>query len=140
MKSLIIKCGNEEYRDLEIQLKSIQNVFNKRGKRFGRTVKTIENLGSADFEIRQALIYKENYLTMFEEKFQNSPYYEAIVKKLLSYENPLTFRNKILTSCEYGEQLADIDYMYDSVKAELMLKAFAEGLGINTEDIEFLEE
>lgn len=135
MKSHFIKCGNEEYRKLEVELKSIQNVFNKRGVQFEKTVKAIENLGSADYETRKALLYKENYLKMLEQ-FKNSPYYEEILEKLNSFSNPVTFYNKIRNST-YGEYLADIKYMYDSGQAELLLKQMAEELGIEVE--EFVE-
>lgn len=137
MKNLTIKCGNEEYRKLQVELKSIQNVFNKRGVQFEKTVKAIENLGSADYETRRALLYKENYLKMFEQ-FKNSPYYEAIVKKIKSYGNPVTFYNKI-RNLTYGEYLADIKYMYDSAQAELILKQMAEELGVEVEDIDIEE-
>ncbi len=137
MRNLISKCGNEEYRKLEAQLKSIQNLYNKRGAEFKKAVATIENLGSSDYEIRKALLYRENYLKMFEQ-FKNSDYYEAIVKKIKSYENPITFYNKII-SLSYGEYLADIKYMYDSKQAELILGQMAEELGIETEDIDFEE-
>ena len=70
---------------------------------------------------------------MFEQ-FKNSEYYEAIVKKIKSYENPLTFFNKI-KSLSYGEYLADIKYMYDSKQAELILGQMAEELGIEVQDI-----
>lgn len=137
MKDHILKCGSEEFRKLEAELKSIQNVFKKRGKEFQKTVATIENIGSSDYEIRQALLYRENYLKMFEQ-FKNSEYYEAIVKKIKSYENPLTFFNKI-KSLSYGEYLADIKYMYDSKQAELILGQMAEELGIEVQDIDVEE-
>ena len=137
MKDRILKCGNEEYRKLEAELKSIQNVFKKRGKEFRKAVSTIENIGSSDYEIRQALLYRENYLKMFEQ-FKNSEYYDAIVKKIKSYENPLTFYNKI-KSLSYGEYLADIKYMYDSKQAELILGQMAEELGIEVQDIDIEE-
>lgn len=137
MKDLISKCGNEEYRKLEAELKTIQNVFKKRGKEFQKAVSTIENIGSSDYEVRQALLYRENYLKMFEQ-FKNSEYYEAIVKKIKSYENPLTFFNKI-KSLSYGEYLADIKYMYDSKQAELILGQMAEELGIEVQDLDIEE-
>ena len=137
MKSHISKCGNEEYRKLEAQLKSIQDVYKKRGTEFQKTVAQIENLGSSDYEVRQALLYRDNYLKMFEQ-FKNSDYYEAIVKKIKSYENPITFYNKI-SSLSYGEYVRDIKFMYDSKQAELILEAMAEELGIETEDIDIEE-
>lgn len=112
-------------------------MFKKRGKEFQKAVSTIENLGSSDYEIRQAILYRENYLKMFEQ-FKNSDYYEAIVKKIKSYENPITFYNKI-SSLSYGEYLKDIKFMYDSKQAELILGKMAEELGIETEDIEIEE-
>lgn len=137
MKSHILKCGNEEYRKLEAQLKSIQNVYKKRGTEFKKVVASIENLGSSDYEIRQALLYRDNYLKMFEQ-FKNSDYYDAIVKKIKSYENPITFYNKI-SSLTYGEYIRDIKFMYDSKQAELILGQMAEELGIEAEDIDIEE-
>lgn len=137
MKDHILKCGNEEYRKLEAQLKSIQNVYKKRGTEFQKTVATIENLGSSDYEVRQALLYRDNYLKMFEQ-FKNSEYYDVIVKKIKSYENPITFYNKI-SSLSYGEYIRDIKFMYDSKQAELILGQVASELGIETEDIDIEE-
>lgn len=137
MKSHILKCGNEEYRKLEAQLKSIQNVYKKRGTEFKKVVASIENLGSSDYEVRQALLYRDNYLKMFEQ-FKNSEYYKAIVKKIKSYENPITFYNKI-SSLTFGEYIRDIKFMYDSKQAELILGQMAEELGIETEDIDIEE-
>ena len=137
MKDHILKCGNEEYRKLEAQLKSIQNVYKKRGTEFKKVVASIENLGSSDYEVRQALLYRDNYLKMFEQ-FKNSDYYEAIVKKIKSYKNPISFYNKI-SSLTYGEYIRDIKFMYDSKQAELILRQMAEELGIETEDIDIEE-
>ena len=131
------RMGNEEYRKLEAELNSIQNVFRQRGKKFERTLKAIENLGSSDYEVRKALQYKENYLKMFAQ-FKNSPYYDEILKKLNSFENPITFFKKI-QSLSYGEYVADIKFMYDSKQAELILEQVASELGIETEDSEFEE-
>ena len=131
------KMGNEEYRKLQSQLKSIQNLYNKKGKAFKDIVAQIENLGSSDYEIRKALLYKENYLKMFEQ-FKNSSYYEALLKKLQSFENPITFFNKI-SSLDYGEYIADIKFMYDSSQVELYLGSMAQELGIDVEDIGFEE-
>lgn len=128
------KMGNEEYRKLEAELESIKGVFKKKGQAFERTLKAIENIGSADYETRRAILYRDNYLKMFEE-FKNSPYYEAIVKKIKSYQNPVTFYNKI-KNLTYGEYLADIKFMYDSKQGETILKQMAEELGIKTEDYE----
>ena len=134
IKKPYFKMGNEEYRKLEAELQSIQGIFNKRGQQFERTLKAIENLGSSDYEIRKALQYKENYLKMFNQ-FENSPYYEAILKKLKSFENPITFYKKI-QSLSYGEYVGDIKFMYDSKQANLILGQVAEELGIEAEDEE----
>ena len=138
MKSLISKCGNEEYRRLEAELKRIKNVFKTSGKKFQATVKAIENLGSSDYEIRRALIYRENYLKMFKQ-FQNSPYYEEILKKLKAIQNPVSFYKKI-KSLTFGEYLADIKFMYDSSQGELALNQMARELGIEAEDTDLAED
>lgn len=132
------KMGNEEYRRLEAELKRIKNVFNTAGKKFQATVSAIENLGSADYEIRRALIYRENYFKMFKQ-FKNSPYYDEIVKKLKAIQNPVDFYNKI-RNLTFGEYLADIKFMYDSAQSEVALNQMARELGIETEDSEIIED
>lgn len=123
---------------MEAELKRIKNVFKQKGKQFEKTVKAIENIGSSDYEIRKAYIYRENYFKMFRQ-FKNSEYYEAILKKLKAIENPVAFYNKI-KSLTYGEYLADIKYMYDSAQAELILVQMAEELGIEVDDTEISNE
>ena len=127
MKSLILKCGNEEYRILEAELESIQNIFKKKGREFERTAKTIENLASRDYEVRKALIYRNNYLEMLKS-YQNLPQYDEILKILSKYTNPLTFVRTIKEMKE-GEKVGDIDYMYDTDKIQYYLNLIIEELG-----------
>ena len=50
---------------------------------------------------------------MFKKTFFIHPHYEEIYKKLESIENPITFYETIL-NMQYGENLADISFMYDA--------------------------
>ena len=136
LKEITRLCGVIKEKDKEIErLNNI--IFEKNNiilKKYDIILKAIENIGSADYETRRAILYRDNYLKMFEE-FKNSPYYEAIVKKIKSYQNPVTFYNKI-KNLTYGEYLADIKFMYDSKQGVTILKQMAEELGIKTEDYE----
>lgn len=130
--------GNEEYQRLSSTLKSIQNLYKKKGKEFARVVSRIENLGSSDYDMRRAYIYKENYLSMFKKTFFIHPQYEEIYKKLEAIENPITFYETIL-NMRYGENLADISFMYDAKNNIEAVNILASELGIREEDLEEFE-
>lgn len=101
----------ERYRELESTLESVKDIFKKKGVAFELAQKRIENYGSQDYEIRRAIIYKENYLSMLQKNFENQDGYEELKKEILKM-NPTTFYEK-LKNMEKGEKIKDISFMYD---------------------------
>lgn len=95
--------------------------------------------GSADFEMRRAIIYRENYLRMFKDKFSDYAYYDEIVKKLKEIQNPLDFYETI-SNLESGEKLKDITFMYNAVDMQKLINKFAEEIGIEEIDDSEFEE
>ena len=86
--------------------------------------------------MRNAYRYKENYLTMFKKSLFNEPEYEAILQKLESIENPITFYIT-LKEMQYGEKISDIKTMY--YEGHKLINIMAKELGIQEEDLEDYE-
>lgn len=128
--------GNLEYRKLESTLESIQNVYKSKGKKFERAISRIENIGSSDYEMRVAYRYRENYFEMYKKTLFSAPEYEAVLKKLESIENPITFY-ETLRDMQYGEKIKDIQTMY--AEGMKLIGIMAKELGISEEDLEDYE-
>lgn len=107
--------GNVEYRKLEATLKNVQNAYNFTGKRYERAISRIKKLGTSDYEIKVAEIYKNNYLTMLQKAYGNAPEFEEIYEKLKAIKNPIKFY-EVLSSMQYGDYIKDIKFMYDSAR------------------------
>ena len=142
--------GNEEFRSLEATLNAIKNfetrkkpeTSKKRRKELFEEAKArIENWGSADFEMRRAILYRDNYLTMLQKEYSEMEGYEEVVKYLKSIMNPIDVYKK-LKSLESGEKLKDITFMYSTSQAQSIFNKLIEELGIDieTEDSELIEE
>lgn len=141
--------GNEEYKKLQNTLKSIKSFGLKKpsGKLTSERIKEIslearrriENWGSMDFEMRRAIVYKENYLRMFTETYVGLSNYDKVLARLKSIENPIQFYN-ILKKLEEGEKLKDISFMYEATPFQETLNKLALNLGMEIEDSETIEE
>lgn len=91
--------------------------------------------GSADFEMRKAIIYRENYFTMLENKYSTMENYEEVVKRLNQIQNPIEFY-KFVSNIESGEKLKDITFMYSTSDFQKVFNKLAEEIGIEVEDEE----
>ena len=141
--------GTQEYQHLESTLQAIEN-FGKvkpkrkisdetRRERLQESIARIENWGSADFEMRRAIIYQQNYFQMLEATYSGLENYDLVLEKLKSISNPLDFYNK-LSKIESGEKLKDISFMYTNQPFQANLNRLAIELGIEIEDSEEIEE
>lgn len=143
------RMGDEEYRRLESTLQAIKDYGikkiaprsspSKRIKKIQEAKARIENWGSADFEMRSAIIYRENYLSMLADKFSGFNNYDKLVEKVKSYSNPINFYNE-LRSTEHGEELADISYMYDTNEVQRVFNELCLELKIDIEEEDFQAE
>ena len=143
-----ISEGNEEYQRLKSTLEAIQNfglkkhvkVSKKRSKELYEEAKArIENWASSDFEMRRAIIYRENYFQMMKERYLGLDHYDEVIEALKKIENPMTFYNK-LKNFDYGEQLKDITFMYENTPYQENLNKLAISLGIDIEEDEVTKE
>ena len=142
--------GTEEYQHLKSTLEAIQN-FGKRKpsediteetrlRRKQEGINRIEYWGSSDFEMRRAIIYRNNYFTMMKEAYEGLDNYDKVIKKLKEISNPLDFYEK-LKALDSGEKLKDISFMYNNQPFQANLNRLAIELGIEgVEDTEEIEE
>mgnify|MGYP003299818884 CR=1 FL=1 len=106
---------------------------NRQKEVFEEAKSRIENWGSADFEMRRAIIYRENYFTMLENKYSTMENYKEVVDRLKQIRNPIEFY-KFVSNIESGEKLKDITFMYNTSDFQKIFNKLAEEIGI--EDIE----
>ena len=96
--------------------------------------------GSADFEMRRAITYAENYFEMLTKKYSNLDNYDLLIERLKKIDNPLEMY-EALKKLESGEKYKDISYMYDATPYQLTLNSLLNELGVEVEtDSEVDEE
>ena len=131
----------DRYKELEDILKSVENISLKKGTAFKTAKARIKNYGSADYELKRAVIYKENYLSMLKERFENVEGYRSL-RKAIKNMNAVEFYERIKL-LEQGDKIKDISYMYDTndyIEALNILYAeFEIDKELNAEDYEYEE-
>lgn len=85
-----IGMGDERISEIEAIQTSLQNLENKTGKIFEKTILRIQKLGVADRGMKKALTFRENMYTALEgvSNFEN---YETLKKELDKIKNPQKF-------------------------------------------------
>lgn len=105
--STMFGMGNKELQQKRAQLKSIQNIENKKGYELKRGLKSLENVASASRELRKALTWKENFLYALEELdgYENV---ELLKEEIEKIKNPVKLQEFISRS----EILKDLFLFY----------------------------
>ena len=109
------KMGTTNFQRLKVIEDSIKNFESLKGTKLEIAKERIANYGSTDFEMRRAITYKENYLSMMKKNFQNETYYRKLIKAMKEV-HPIDFYENIKIA-ELGEKLKDISFMYDARKS-----------------------
>ena len=125
----------ESIKDFGKKKPSSKMSKNRQKEVFEEAKARIENWGSADFEMRKAIIYRENYFRMLENKYSTMENYEEVVKRLNQIQNPIEFY-KFVSNIESGEKLKDITFMYSTSDFQKVFNKLAEEIGIEVEDEE----
>lgn len=124
------QMGSQELRTLEAQLKNLEKLESKKGFNFKAIKWRIENLGSYDYSMRKAIVYKENYLKTME-KYSNLDNYELLIDKLKSFSNPISFYEFV----KNDELAVDLTLQSEQTLKQEAFNAMLERLGIlNLED------
>lgn len=131
-----VQMGSVRAREIEAQLKNLEKLESKKGYEFERLRKRIHNVGVADYTMRKAITYRENYFLMLES-YKSFDNYDKLVAKLESIKNPVAFYEFV----SQNELLADITFMYDmamnfgvtNINEQMSFNQMLESIGIDTE-------
>lgn len=82
--------GDREFKNLTRTKESIEDLFNRKGSEFVRTKLRTLKWGVTDLELKEADIYRQNFMNSLQE-MSNYDNYEILYNKLNSIENPIQF-------------------------------------------------
>lgn len=103
-----VQMGSIRAREIEAQIKNLRKIETKTGYEFRNLINRIKNVGTSDYEMRKAIVYRKNYFTMLES-YKNYDNYDLLVNELNKHQNPIEFYDFI----SQNELLADITFMYE---------------------------
>lgn len=96
------QMGSLEYRKIIAQIRNLQQLDKKKGKEFIKLKDRIKELGSLNYEMVQATIYRENFMKAIEYS-KNLEGYDLLMKKLRRIQNPINFFNFIQKSDSFSD-------------------------------------
>ena len=105
-------------REIEInaQLNNLKTWQNKKGFEFNKMKSRLQNIGTLDYEIKKASVYKENYINAMKEAFSNFENFEVLENKLKTIKNPKSFFKYI----QQSDYLSDLFLYYDDESGTLV--------------------
>lgn len=123
-----------EERIIRANLMNIQKLETTQNKEFQRIKSRINFIGSSDYEMKKAVIWKENYLKIIED-YQDYEGYDKLKKLLNKYKNPITFFNLFKESTN---TLIDdyIKFLSDQKIGQNQFNKLLNELGIQTDDVQ----
>lgn len=109
-----IKTAKE--RDIEGQIKNLRGFESLTGFEFSELKRRAFNQGRLDKEMRKAIVYRENYMKVLEEHYQNFDNYDKLIKYLKRFKNPISFYERMKKTG--NENIVDIYMIYDPDMAQ----------------------
>ena len=105
-------------REIEInaQLNNLKTWQNKKGFEFNKMKSRLQNIGTLDYEIKKASVYKENYMNSMREAFSNFENFKVLENKLKTIKNPKSFFKYI----QQSDYLSDLFLYYDDESGTLV--------------------
>lgn len=88
------EMGSEEKRRLESTLKSLEKLETTTGYEFERISQRIRKLGTTDYTLRKAYVFRENFMEELEKLKNNSPEFQEVFEHFNSIKDPITFFNE----------------------------------------------
>ena len=103
MKSLQVqvilkhKCGSLLYREIVAKLRNLRKIEQKSGRDYKRIKQRLNEIGTLDYNMVRATIYRENfeYALSFSEKMEG---YDLLLRRLNRIKNPVNFYNFVRKS------------------------------------------
>lgn len=87
-----VQMGSLRAREIEAQIKNLKQIETKVGYEFNRLRERLSRMGTSDYTMKKAIVFRENYLKEME-KYSHFDNYEKLMKKLRSITNPISFFN-----------------------------------------------
>lgn len=129
-----IQMGSIRAREIEAQLNNLRTFENKTGYEFNRLRRRIMNVGTSDYEMRKAIVFRENYMQVME-RYSNYDNFNLLMKKLNSIHNPVSFFEFV----SQNEISGDLIYQSDQHYSQAQFNRFIENFGIQISENERLE-
>lgn len=120
-----VQMGSQRAREIESQLKNLKQIENKKGYEFKRLKERIQNIGTSDYIMKKAIVYRENYVKEME-KYSHLDNYEKLVEKFESLKNPVKFYEYM----SQNELTQDLTYQSDEYFTQQAFNSFLQDLGI----------
>lgn len=102
-------------RDIKKQINNLKKFQTSKGFDFKELKRRAYNQGRADMEMRKAIVYKNNYMRVLRDHYQNFDNYDKLMKYLNRFTNPISFYN-IMENV--GENIVDIYMIYEPDMAQ----------------------
>ena len=115
------QMGSAKVRALQSQIKNLKMIETKKGYEFNALRRRIRKMGASDYEMKKAIIYRENYLKEME-KYSHFDNYDELMKKLKSIENPINFFKFV----SQNELTQDLTYQSDQYYSQQEFNRFVE--------------
>ena len=125
------QMGSMRVREINAQIKNLKNIESAVGYEFKRLRDRLSRMGTSDYTMKKAIVFRENYLKEME-KYSHFDNYEKLMKKLRSFTNPVSFFNFV----SQNEFTGDMTYQSDEVYTQEAFNLFLQDLGIKTEDVQ----
>ena len=125
------QMGSMRVREINAQIKNLKNIESAVGYEFKRLRDRLSRMGTSDYTMKKAIVFRENYLKEME-KYSHFDNYEKLMKKLRSFTNPVSFFNFV----SQNEFAGDMTYQSDEVYTQEAFNLFLQDLGIKTEDVQ----
>jgi len=130
-----VQMGSQRNREIEAKLNKIKKIENLKGYEFDRLRSQLKNWGSSDYEMKKAIVYRDNYMRELQ-KYSHLDNYDALMKQLKNLSNPIKFYEFM----SRNELTVDLTYQSDQFYTQEAFNSFVEELGINIEIDSVIED
>lgn len=110
---------------------SLDKLETATGKQFERIRARINLRGRSDYELKKAIIFRENYIKEME-KYKGYANYNLLKDKMESIKDPLAFYNQI----KENDLIVDLQYQSDEHYNQSRFNQFVIEWGVNEDTIE----
>lgn len=129
------QMGSKRVREIEAQLKNLKQIESKKGYQFERLRQRIHNIGTSDYNMRRAIIYRNNYINEMK-KYRHLKNYELLKEKMESLSNPVDFYEYVKDK----ELVKDLTYQSDEYYKQAEFNEFLRDWEIEVEETEEVYE